>query len=70
MVKFGFASQPSIKWFYGKDKYEDPVWAFSRVKPDPATQKVAREKVEKSYERASKGREFYRSGNTIIYKLM
>lgn len=74
MVKFGFNSQPQIKWFYGKDKFEDPVWAFSRVKPDPETVKASQKKIGTSYEKkasdtASKGREVYSSGNTKIYKL-
>lgn len=66
MIKFGFASQPDIKWFYGKNKYEDPVWAFSRVKPAESVQKIAKEKVEKAY----KGKEVFKSGSTTIYKLV
>ena len=66
MIKFGFASQPDIKWYYGKNKYEDPIWAFSRVKPDESVKKIAKEKVQKAY----KGKEVFKSGRTTIYKLM
>ena len=61
-----------IKWYYGKDKKDDPMFAFSRTEADAKVDnakgisKLAFGQQKKA--REDRGYAIYKNGNTTIYK--
>lgn len=57
-----------IKWYYGKDKKTDSIWAFAKELPKAASTSVAK-KARANNNAVDDGVIIYKSGNTTIKKM-